>query len=196
MAPIAAGSQGQIADQFEAFVRKTYGRTTRGASCPADASLAATEKSRDVELDDLRDPRYAKIRILEVDWVPTVPAPVPTAAPKPTASAPPPTAQQKFEQAMAAERPASTGTPPAPKPSTAPSVRATTPIHHAAIAPTEKYSYCIAVGGPRRSTEQHAYVSQVFVLRGVNTEYAFGAFVRSVHPQDAFGTIRCSYPQS
>lgn len=77
----------------------------------------------------------------------------------------------------------------------APSVRATTPIHHAAIAPTEKYSYCIAVGGPRRSTEQHAYVSQVFVLRGVNTEYAFGAFVRSVHPQDAFGTIRCSYPQ-
>lgn len=40
-------------------------------------------------------------------------------------------------------------------------------------------------------------MSQVFVVaRGVNPEYAFGTFVRSGHPQEAFGAIRCGYPQA
>jgi hypothetical protein len=115
MAPIAAGNQGQIADQFEAFVRKTYAQTTRGASCPAErsddaASIATSEKARNVKLDDLRDPRYAPGKIIEVDWVPTVVASIPST--KPTIAAPQPTAQQTFEQALAAHRPATTGTPP------------------------------------------------------------------------------------
>jgi hypothetical protein len=184
MAPLAAGDQGHIAGQFEAFIRKTYGQTTRGASCPeqraADAvGLAAAEKNRESELDDLRDPTIAKIKIVDVDWtptVPTVPTPTPAGAAKPAAA---PT-QQTFEQALATQRPATTGTP-ARKP---------------AVAGT-KYSYCIAVGGPRRSTELHAYVTPVFAsVPGVDPETGFGAFVRGAHPQEAFGTVHCGYPQT
>jgi hypothetical protein len=134
------------------------------------------------------------VKVVELDWAPTVPK---TEAPPQPQAQTAPAAAQTFEQAVAAQRLASSGTPAA---ASAAAAATTTPKPAGPKAPPpvqEKFAYCHADGGLPREASHRYYVSSTFVVpRGVSPDTAFGAFLRTAYPKEIVNGVRCSYPQA
>jgi len=151
--------------EYAAFIEKTYG-VRQSASCLGARDAGELDLDHQRTMDQLK--RTAKVKFVELDWVPAARPAAAAKSPVPTPAAPP-----------AQPRPA----PPAAgaKPSAQPDTPA--PAKPAAQA-AAMYSYCYAYGKPASgSTKQHFYMSQpIQVAANERLNQDFGAFLRRAHP--------------